>query len=106
MDDRIVSSGYFIRSATTVVAMVLLTWLCHASPLSDYASRLEAAQKDVDNMSQALTNGESGEEVKFYLRQTIARLLKTLPQNEKVQNGGGETDVANGWLKIKLDEFE
>ena len=100
------SSRNLSRSVFTIFILVLACSAAVAAPLADYRTRLENAQVDIKNMLYLLTQGESSEEVEDYLQETIERLRISLPANEKIQSAAGEVEAANGWLKVRLDQFE
>jgi hypothetical protein len=85
--------------------LIIFPAIVVASTLSDYLSRIEAAQKNVTTMVGVLKNNDLNTDVTDYLNQTIAGIKKSLPESENVQFHSISVDASNGWIRSKFDEF-
>src|SRR5215468_385654 len=87
------------------LALVIFSIVASASSLSDYRSRVEAAQKNVETMTGVLEDNKFDADVFDYLNQSIAGIKKSLPETEDVQFRGTSVTASNAWIRSKFEEF-
>lgn len=78
-----------------------------AATVSDYRTRLDAAQKDIDAIISALQNKKQPDDGDWTLiRQATARVRKAVPANENIEISGAAVETQNGWLHDELNNFD
>src|SRR5947208_3383047 len=96
--------GRIFTSVAAFVLIVLAATAACASSLSDYRSRVEAAQQNIDGLRSAVARSGAAS-ISDNVQQTIALTKRLLPDNERVEFNGTSIDVSNAWVKARLDEL-
>jgi hypothetical protein len=78
----------------------------YAASLHDYRSRVESAQKQLDEIADILRDGNHRSGDNAYVGQAVAEIRRSLPKSEKVEFQGTYVNTINLWLHDQLDALQ
>jgi hypothetical protein len=91
---------------TPLLLTLVFAFAAFGGGLEDYRTRVDLAQKDVDDLIAEVSNIKIGSGSTERISVIAKRLRERLPSGEKIDVQGGIIESDTGWIAVELDDFD